>query len=265
MIKYNLSNNITPKAKNLLNLKRIGIKVPNFFTLTFSLKELKNISKNETDIFNNYLKLYINSKYVIVRITADIEDNYNASFAGLFYSKVYLRNSLFLENILEDLDKINYNNIKKYKKNMSLDNESIEKFTVIIQDFIIGDISGIAFTKNPVTNVDEYVIESNFGLNNTLTDGRVTPDTYYISKYNNGINKIIGSKKKIAVLKKTKIIYEENFKKCETLNEDQIRNLIHIFKKIEGEYKKSQDIEWTISDGEIYILQTRPITTIREE
>lgn len=262
MIKYNLRRNITPKAKNLWILKKMGINVPDFFTITLSKKDINKKNKIKNKKFLNNIKKFIKSEFLIVRITAKVEDSARASFAGLFSSKIYLSNSLQLENIIDDLEDIDYSKINSYKKNMNINIKIKKRFTVIIQEFVIGDISGIAFTKNPLTKKDEYIIESNFGLNNSLTDGIVTPDTYYICKATNFIKKTIGSKKYIAVLKDNKIALEKNEIMQETLNEKQLTRLIDTFSCIIKKFKTPQDIEWTIYKDKIYILQTRPITTI---
>lgn len=106
---------------------------------------------------------------------------------------------------------------------------------------IYGDISGVMFTKNPVSGDDIIIIESVLGLGEKLVQGEATPTQITINKHT--------------------LIIENNIGK-EMLSDNEIRTLSRIGLDIERFFKAPQDIEWSLKDGEIYILQTRNITTL---
>lgn len=107
---------------------------------------------------------------------------------------------------------------------------------------IDGDISGVMFTKNPVTGDDTIVIESVLGLGEKLVQGEVTPAQIIINKNTLMIANKVGIK---------------------MLSKNEIESLSKIGLDIERFFKAPQDIEWSLKDGEIYILQTRNITTLQ--
>ncbi|MFH1218629.1 MAG: PEP/pyruvate-binding domain-containing protein, partial [Candidatus Peregrinibacteria bacterium] len=112
----------------------------------------------------------------------------------------------------------------------------LEKFSIIIQEYIEPDISGITFTRNP-TNSRELTIEYHHGRGEDIVSGKVKP---------------------------------QNFQTYHNYNADNLplpnlKETLKTFKKIEKHFNFPQDIEWCIKDKVWYFLQTRPITTITKE
>ena len=109
------------------------------------------------------------------------------------------------------------------------------------------------------------VIESAFGLGESIVSGMVTPDNFLIDKNEHEVIKETINEKKIAIVRqngKNKTI-KLNTKKAneKTLNKKELNQLIKESLNIENHYKKPMDIEWAI-DGKVYILQARPITAL---
>jgi pyruvate,water dikinase len=137
------------------------------------------------------------------------------------------------------------------------------------------EASGVMFTLEPVTSDQSKIaIEAVLGLGETIVSGDVTPDTYIISK--DGL-KI--SSKKIAP-QEWKLIRNEtgkddnaNIKVLLTpeeqaqqkISDNDIITLAKLGKQLENHYQFPQDIEWAKENGQIFIVQTRPVTTIRKE
>ena len=130
------------------------------------------------------------------------------------------------------------------------------------------DISGVGFSINPINNdYDEIVINSNFGLGESVVGGIITPDEYIINKFTKKIiSKKLGSKDKIVKLnldKNETSILEQNKEKQKesSLSEKLLIKLMENIIIIENNYKIPIDIEFGIENNILYILQARPITT----
>lgn len=205
---------------------------------------------------------------VAVRSSATAEDLAEASFAG--QQETYLG----LKGIDQVSDAIRKcyaslwgNRATIYRNNLGFDQNEVA-LAVVIQLMIDSDKAGVLFTVDPVTNDrDKIRINSSYGLGESVVSGRVTADSVLCKKDGTVISCELGSKL-------TKIIYDDNLtrevsvsdedKNRLSLNEDEIKRLCLEGLKIEEHYGKPMDIEWAISDSQIYILQARPVTTIKE-
>ena len=137
-----------------------------------------------------------------------------------------------------------------------------------MQEMVQSEISGIVFTVHPITNDEnQMVIEAGYGLGEVIVEGRITPDTYVINKNKPSIiNKNI-SMQRILIAKSVK---GGNIEKSvlrmkqgkQKLSNGRIINLARICINIEKHYKRPQDIEWAFEKEKLYILQSRPITTL---
>ena len=219
------------KAANLGELIKLGFNVPKGFVCTSK--------ENRDDIYNMYNKLKLGN--VAVRSSAICEDGTQNSYAGQFETFLNINKEEIIKSIEKCYDSNKSENIKGYINEKNIVNEDA-KVSVIVQKMIYGDISGVMFTKNPVSGDDIIIIESVLGLGEKLVQGEATPTQITINKHT--------------------LIIENNIGK-EMLSDNEIRTLSRIGLDIERFFKAPQDIEWSLKDGEIYILQTRNITTLQ--
>jgi pyruvate,water dikinase len=137
---------------------------------------------------------------------------------------------------------------------------------VIVQEMVPAEVSGVLFTANPLTGSWlEAVVDATFGLGEALVSGHVEPD-HYVVDLNSGqiIKKSIGSKQ-VALHGKANCglhTKRTNGSKRESLTENELNQLVELGKQVTGIYNFPQDIEWGIARGEIYLLQSRPITSL---
>jgi pyruvate,water dikinase len=145
---------------------------------------------------------------------------------------------------------------------------------VPVQKMIQSQASGVMFTLEPVTSdSDKIVIEAVFGLGEAIVSGEVTPDLYVVDKDSLKITT------KKTVNQETQLIKNPTAGAKETniwapipastqsqpkLTDSEILKLAWLGKQIEDHYRFPQDIEWAKEDNKIYVLQTRPVTTIKE-
>ncbi len=254
------------KGSSLGELKGIkNVNVPEGFVLSTEI-DLKNLEEFSNEILNNFDKLKI--KTVAVRSSATKEDAFDTSFAGQFDTFLNVTRDKLIEKISECYNSLNSERIINYCKGKHVNPEEI-KIAVVVQKMIQSEISGIAFSNNPINkNANEIMVEAGFGLGEYMVSGIITPDKYIFDKKS---KKIIDKK----------INYQE-FKLC--FNEDRLENerlevslekrnaqklptkyflsLLENILDIEAHYGRPMDIEWAIEGGIIYITQARPITTL---
>jgi len=247
-------------------------------------KELENVSKQiqnriktskipqniKNDVFLAYKKLSSRFKHslVAVRSSATAEDAPGTSFAG---QQVTFLNIKGEANILEKVREcwaslftprsIYYRNINKVE-------HSKVKISVIVQKMIQSDASGVMFSIDPVTNEkDRIVIEAVWGLGEMIVQGSVIPDKYVVQKETFYIlSKEINSQTTQLIKTpsgQTKEVNVPNRIKNNTkLNDKEIVQLAKYADVLQKHYFFPQDSEWAREKGKIYIVQTRPVTTI---
>ena len=146
---------------------------------------------------------------------------------------------------------------------------------VPVQKMVQSQASGVLFTLEPVTSdASKIVIEAVYGLGEALVSGEVIPDLYIINKEDIKItSKKIGKQdwqliRNLAADDKKpniKVPLPPSMQTQQKLADDDIITLAKLGKYIEDLYHFPQDIEWAKEDKEIFIVQTRPVTTIKKE
>lgn len=231
-----------------------------------SSKEILKIISNcnmsdfiENEIIKNYEKL--NCKYVAVRSSATSEDGKNHAWAGQLETFLNVDKNNILESVKKCWCSIFSPRALFYRiKNNDTSEISV---AVVVQKMIQSEVSGIAFSINPTTNnTNELVIESVWGLGEAIVSGKVTPDTYIINKEKNTIDSKEIRNQKIKLVDKQWIKIQNG--DSQKISDEVIIKLSNTIKNIEKFYGFPVDVEWGIEDSEIYILQCRPITTVKE-
>ncbi|MBP6280594.1 MAG: phosphoenolpyruvate synthase [Leptotrichiaceae bacterium] len=271
------------KALNLIKLSNNNFNVPSFFAIPIELLK-ENSNGNQSENYKKLLQIEITRlkdkgyKYFSVRSSAVSEDGSKQSFAGQYDSFLYVLEDTIYEYIDKVLDSANSKRISTYKNinnDISYSNESNELSydaylpSVIVQGMVDSEISGIAFSNDPINISDDIIINATYGLGSSIVNGEVDGDTFKVSDKFKIKDKKIANKHIKHVLSETKnsidivgVNEEDAEKQC--IDDSNIIRLSKIIKDIENYYDVPQDIEWAYSDGQIYILQSRPITTINK-
>lgn len=224
-----------------------------------------NISeKLKEEIIKYYDEL--NSEYVAVRSSAISEDGKEHAWAGQLETFLNINRDNIIENVKKCwISSFSSRAIFYRIKNTDIDNISV---AVVVQKMVQSGISGVAFSVNPITNnSNELVIEAIIGLGEAIVSGKVTPDTYVVNKKENII------KGKEIKFQKTKLIKINNENEWvdidgennQKLDDERIKELSDTIQKLEKFYNFPVDVEWGVVENKIYILQCRPITTIRKD
>jgi len=213
-----------------------------------------------------------------VRSSATAEDLPEASFAG--QQETYL-NVSGIDDILTAVRKVYaslYNDRAiSYRVHQGFEHEMVS-LSAGIQQMVRSDIgsSGVMFTLDTESGFDDVVfITSAYGLGETVVQGSVNPDEFYVHKptLKSGrpaiLSRSLGSKSIKMIYAEdnarspvatTEVDYKDRLKF--SLSDSQIEELAQYAMKIESHYGRAMDIEWALDgvDGKIYIVQARPET-----
>ena len=205
---------------------------------------------------------------VAVRSSAVVEDLPGASFAGQYSSFIFVSG---LANVLDAIKKcwaslwtaraIFYRHAKQVE-------EDEVSMAVIVQLAVDSTVSGIAFTVDPVTGKDNVVINSTWGLGSKIASGEYNTDTFVVRRVDRQIverdvvAKQFMMKSSDSGIGTVEIPVPANLRREASLDAMQTDALVRAALDLEQHFNAPQDIEWAFSDGRLWILQTRPVTTV---
>ena len=230
------------KARSLLYLEKLGAQIPVTYVCTFNAYDEYILGNH--DVINSLreeLKKVIDiGKEYSVRSSANLEDHRDHSFAGQFDTYLNIQS---IDNILESIISIwasvSEGRVKSYLERIDIPSQDL-KMSVIVQEMVDAEFSGVIFTKNPLTGLDEVIVEAITGSGLSLLQDGNTPQRW-IYKWGECIEKP----------------QEEN------LDPTVISQVVVQAKKIDKEYGSPVDLEWVYDGSHIYWLQLREITTIK--
>jgi len=217
--------------------------------------------------------------YVAVRSSATAEDLPEASFAG--QQETYL-DVLGADDVKDKVKRCWASlwtaRATFYRAKQGFDHSKVY-LSAVVQKMVNSETSGVMFTANPVTNDrSEIMINAAWGLGEAVVSGAVTPDEYIVEKGTWKIKEKIIAKKEIMIVRNpetgkgtVKVPVAEylgpEYVEKQVLTDEQIIEVAKMGAKIEEHYGWPQDIEWAYDkdDGKLYIVQSRPITTLKEE
>ncbi len=279
------------KGASLARLTGLGLNVPLGFILTTSAfdayvkeNDLSSTQSAEPELLRAahlpecvksaisraVHKYNLEDKNLIVRSSATLEDT-KISFAGQFLSVLNVRG---VDEIGIAVKRVYDSAFSKKAVGYGEELAESEKVSmgVVVQEFVVGEVSGVMFTKDPLSN-EGAVIEAVVGLNEGLVSGHVTPSRFILDDKNGIIKTEIAEQKFVVMPQKSggTISIKQTAKVPDYISEAKIAELAGIGAKIEQSFGSPQDIEWTMHDNKFYILQSRPITSklgpieVREE
>ena len=213
------------KAKGLDLLLRHEFNVPKGFVIT-------DIDKIDEDAVYQAFDA-LGATKVSVRSSASNEDQAAASNAGQYETFLFVDRKHLIESVRKCVASLDAQRVKGYAEHFDLRRGTMN---IVVQQMIDSDKAGVLFTASP-TNGSALLIEAVSGQGENLVSGQVTAHRYEISR--------------------------KNYRPCadDLLDENEIRRLYDIGKQIRTTFGEEKDIEWAIYNGNLYLLQMRPITT----
>jgi pyruvate,water dikinase len=219
------------------------------------------------DIIEAYQKLGDGTP-VAVRSSATAEDLPGASFAGQQETYLNIRGDANVVDAIRDAWASLFEaRAIFYRVQKGFDHFKVG-LAVPVQKMVQSEVSGVMFSINPVTNDKEtIVIEAIWGLGENIVQGAVTPDHYEVNKHTWKLMKKDKVKQVVEMVNKdgkTKNYPVPATRQLKIkLSDAQIIELAHLSQKLQQHYFFPQDSEWALEDGKLYLVQTRPITTIQ--
>ncbi len=226
-----------------------------------------------SEITKAYQELYTKGAsniFVAVRSSATAEDLPTASFAG---QQATFLNVVGADEVVMAVRKCWASLFEAraiyYRVANKFDSLKVG-IAVPVQKMVQSDVSGIMFTIDPISNdKSKIVIEAGWGLGEAIVSGSVTPDRYVVSKDNFKILEKNINQQDWKIVKEGKvnkhITVPSSEQKAQKLTDEEIVEVARAGAKVEGHYGFPQDMEWGIDEGKLYLLQARPVTTIKNE
>ena len=228
------------KAENLFRLKGLGLPVPRFVVIPW---ETLLVGIPESELVTGLLSAFEGTHHFAVRSSAAGEDGTAFSFAGQFESYLSVAPDELAGRIEEVRKSAFSERVVAYRTHHGL--SDVGGVAVIVQEMVDADAAGVAFGANPLTgNRQEKVINAVFGLGDTLVSGERNADQFVLNR--GEIQSVL-----------------ENGPAKPALTNGQIHRIGEILDTLEKELGQPQDIEFAVRNDQIYLLQTRPITTLK--
>lgn len=205
---------------------------------------------------------------VAVRSSATAEDLPGMSFAG--QQETYLNmcgEAMVLDAVKRCWASLWTARAMGYRARYGIASQDVS-LAVVVQELVPADAAGILFTANPLTGArNQVMINAAWGLGEAIVGGLVTPDTVMVDKASGTMTSQQVSEKDVMTVRTQSGTQEEPVpierRSQAVLSSEQAAELARMGVRIEGLYGQPMDIEWAMKDGRIFIVQARPITTLR--
>jgi pyruvate,water dikinase len=203
---------------------------------------------------------------VAVRSSATAEDLPGMSFAG--QQDTFLNvvgEEALLEAVVDCWSSLWTARAIGYRARNRISHDEVA-LAVVVQEMVQAEASGVMLTANPLTGLRaETVIDATLGLGEALVSGHVNPDHYVVNTVEDRIvSKRLGAKA-IAVRGRAGggvETVEQDAAERQALTDAQIMALAQLGQRVAAEYGFPQDVEWAWADGQLYVLQARPVTAL---
>jgi pyruvate,water dikinase len=253
------------KALSLALLTHAGLPVPPGFCLTTHVHRrlrqhsLRSEPSLAADIHQACESL--GDFPVAVRSSATAEDGVISSFAGQQETILGVRGEeeivVAIERCWASLDS---ERALAYRRKQGVREEEAA-MAVVVQRLVPAEVAGVLFTRDPLDNTGKrMLIEASWGLGESVVSGRVMPDRWQID-FASG--EIVERKITTKAFERTsegdrEVPLERQAIAC--LSDALLRELAELARRIENYYGEPRDVEWALHQGQLWLLQARPIT-----
>ena len=261
------------KGLNLGKLTNSGFFVPQGFCVTtdayrFSaadLSEQNASSVKDVELAPELIEAILKAREklqtdtVAVRSSATAEDLEEASFAGQQDTFLNVESDNLFDALKMCWASLWSDRAIAYRRTQGIPDEGLA-MAVVVQEMCKADVSGVLFTVSPF-NVDVSIVESNWGLGESVVSGEITPDSFQISRETGGVlEKTIATKHEMITESGMSEVSVDQ-QDIPSLTDEQLEQLGQLGIQVETFYGQPMDIEWALSGDKFVLLQARPITT----
>jgi len=200
---------------------------------------------------------------VAVRSSAPGEDGPDASFAGQLRTELGARGS---EDVAAAVERcatsVTSDRVAAYVRRTG--SPLPERVPVIVQRMVPADLAGVLVTRDPLSGARVTVLEASWGLGPSVVDGAVVPDTVRVAA-DGTVSTRPGDKGvrldlTVGGLTRTQVVGADRARAC--LTDPLARTLAGLGQRCEELLGGPVDVEWAMADGEVRLLQARPMTAL---
>ena len=208
---------------------------------------------------------------VAVRSSATAEDQPDASFAGQQDTYLWIRGAdAVVHHVVECWASLFTDRAIAYRTENGYPHDDVQ-MSVAVQQMVLPKAAGVAFTLNP-TNGDRssIVIDSAFGLGETVVSGSVTPDNYMVDKVIFEITRrTVSTKERECVVEDNVVVHRElepERASAPSISDAEIKAIARLARRAEKHFGRPQDVEWAVAHADagaepvVFLLQSRPET-----
>ena len=203
---------------------------------------------------------------VAVRSSATAEDLPDASFAGQQDTYLNVERADLLDRVKECWASLFTQRAIYYRNEQEFDHDAVD-IAVVVQEMVDAEKSGVLFTSHPSTGAPTAIVEAAWGLGEAVVSGTVSPDNYVLDRESGAVTDVTVAEKRVMCVRgedgrTVERSVPDGKRTAQVLDEDELGRLIELGERVEAHYGCPQDVEWAMLDDELYLLQSRPITTI---
>lgn len=260
------------KGLNLGKLTRAGFQVPQGFCVTtdayrFSVQGLseQNASRIKDLVLSTELVTAVHTAReqlqtvtVAVRSSATAEDLEEASFAGQQDTFLNVTSDELLGTLKACWASLWSERAIAYRQTQGIVDDDLA-MAVVVQEMCNADVSGVLFTVSPF-DPDISIVESNWGLGESVVSGAITPDSFLMSRETGEVveSNIAVKREMITATGVSEVSSAQQ--NVSSLTDTQLKELVQLGRQVEDHYEQPMDIEWALADRQFVLLQARHIT-----
>ncbi len=258
------------KAASLARLINAGLPVPPGFAITTAAFEAWREVGRDTipdAVLTPLLAAYraLGSAAVAVRSSATVEDGAAMSMAGQYETILGVQGEASLiEAVRRCWHASNSDRVTRYLAGHAVDANNVS-LALVVQRLVPADAAGVLFTANPRNGRrNEMLLEAAWGLGEAVVSGKVQPDVLVLDHHTGQVLDATIAEKSATFDAATgtlsPLMGEQRL--APVLSAVDVAALAEVGRRIETIHGAPQDIEWALHAGSVYILQSRPITTL---
>jgi pyruvate,water dikinase len=222
------------------------------------------------EIVSAYRNLDDGDAFVAVRSSATAEDLPDASFAGQQETFLNVQEAELIDRVKECWASLFSQRAIYYRERKDFPHDVVD-IAVVVQRMVDAEKSGVMFTSHPSTGEQRLIIESAWGLGEAVVSGTVSPDNYVYDRASGEVDEVTVADKKVKMIKDAEtgetveVDVDADQRNERVLSDAEIEELVELGERVEDHYETPQDVEWAIVGDEVFMLQSRPITTIDDD
>jgi len=204
---------------------------------------------------------------VAVRSSATAEDLPDASFAGQQETYLNITRPRLLERVRDCWASLFTQRAIYYRREQGFAHDRVN-IAVVVQRMVDAEKSGVMFTSHPTTGDERAIVEGAWGLGEAVVSGAVSPDKYVVDRETGAVTEATVATKKVMFVRDAETgetverAVPDDRRDERVLSEADLAELVDLGEAVESHYSTPQDVEWAIAGDDLYLLQSRPITTI---